>query len=306
LDSRPEHSGQLADARAIEHEFELPGLTLAARDWDVGGALPVIALHGWLDNAGSFDLLAPLLAGCRVLALDAAGHGKSGFRSPDAGYNIWQDVRDVFAVADQLGWSRFNLMGHSRGAAIATLAAGTFPSRIERLVLLEGGIPVLGKPSDAPASLARSIVESQARWGSGGRVFPTRAVAIAERCRGFTTINEQAAEILARRSLRAVEGGFQWQVDQRLKAVSELRLTAEHAAAFIDAVTAPVRAFLASVSPFAARPDFRALLQRFRSIEITDLEGGHHFHLEGAEHAIAAEVVKFLHAPNAANMSSDE
>jgi pimeloyl-ACP methyl ester carboxylesterase len=279
---------------------------LAAREWDVGGAIPVLALHGWLDNAGSFDLLAPQLTGCRIVALDAAGHGLSGHRSPDSGYNIWQDVRDVFAVADQLGWPRFNLLGHSRGAAIATLAAGTFPDRVDRLVLIEGGIPVLGRPADAPTSLARSIVESESRTGGGGRIFATREVAIAERCRGFTTINAQAAEILARRSLRAVEGGFQWQVDQRLKAESELRLTAEHTAAFIEAVAAPVLAFLASKSPFAARQDFNALLQRFRSIEIRRLEGGHHLHLEGAERTIAAQLVKFLHSSNAANMTTED
>jgi pimeloyl-ACP methyl ester carboxylesterase len=282
------------ESTATEREFALPGLTLAARVWSSGNERPVIALHGWLDNAGSFDLLAPRLAGCHVVAIDAAGHGHSGFRSADAGYNIWQDVRDVFAVADQLGWSRFNLLGHSRGAAIAALAAGTFPDRIDRLVLIEGGVPLLGDARDAPAGLARAILEQQARSGSGGRVFGTRAAAIAERCRGFTEINEQAAEILARRSLREVEGGFQWQVDQRLKAASELRLTAEQAAAFIEATTAPVLAFLASASPFAGRPDFRAMLRRFRALEIVELTGGHHCHLEGAQGIIAEQVVKFL------------
>ena len=293
------------ESRAIEQTFALPGLTLAARDWNVGGGVPVLALHGWLDNAGSFDLLAPRLTGCRVIALDSAGHGRSGHRSADAAYNLWQDVRDVFGVADLLGWTRFNLLGHSRGAAIATLAAGTFPSRIERLVLIEGGIPVMGSADTAPAMLARAFVEQQTKTGRGGRVFPTRETAIAERCRGFTEINEQAAEILARRSLREVEGGFQWQADQRLKAESELRLTSQHVAAFVEAVTAPVHAFLASRSPFAQREDFRAMLRRFQTIEISEITGSHHCHLEGAEEIIAATVVKFLNSPIAANMSAN-
>ncbi|MGD8323921.1 MAG: alpha/beta fold hydrolase, partial [Gammaproteobacteria bacterium] len=104
----------------VERTFDVPGLSLAAREWGTAGELPVIALHGWLDNAGSFDLLAPQLSGVHLIALDCAGHGLSGHRSPDATYNVWQDVPDVFAVASRLGWDRFTLLGHSRGAAIAS------------------------------------------------------------------------------------------------------------------------------------------------------------------------------------------
>ena len=67
-----------------QREFALPGLTLAAQVWGRRGGTPVLALHGWLDNASTFDLLAPLVPECELVALDLAGHGRSGFRSPDA------------------------------------------------------------------------------------------------------------------------------------------------------------------------------------------------------------------------------
>src|SRR5690606_28472850 len=110
----------------------------------------LLAAHGWLDNAGSFDLLAPRLAGCRLVAVDAAGHGRSGFRAPDASYALWHDVADLAGVADALGWETFSLVGHSRGAGTAMLLAGTFPERIERLVLIEGGVPLVDAASEAP------------------------------------------------------------------------------------------------------------------------------------------------------------
>ena len=99
-----------------ERRFALPGLTLAAEIWGSPGERPIIASHGWLDNAGSFSLLAPLLPGYEIVALDLAGHGLSGSRSPDSAYNLWQDVGDLLDVADAMGWQRFTLLGHSRGA----------------------------------------------------------------------------------------------------------------------------------------------------------------------------------------------
>ena len=45
-----------------------------------------LALHGWLDNAGSFDTLAPqLVAACprhALLCLDYPGHGRSSHLPP--------------------------------------------------------------------------------------------------------------------------------------------------------------------------------------------------------------------------------
>jgi pimeloyl-ACP methyl ester carboxylesterase len=279
---------------AREREFELAGLKLAAREWGEPAGLPVIALHGWLDNAGSFDKLAPRLTGCRIVALDSAGHGLSGNRSADSAYNIWQDVGDVTDVADALGWKQFNLLGHSRGAAIAALIAGTFPERARRLVLIEGGIPLLGKAENAAEDLARALTESRQLRGKSGRVFADRSTAIAERAEGFSKVSIEAAEILARRSLRAVPGGYQWHADQRLKATSEMRLTAEHTRSFLRRIEAPALMFLAAESPIAHRSPFVDLLADFPKLKIEHLPGGHHLHIEGAEARIAAAALEFF------------
>jgi pimeloyl-ACP methyl ester carboxylesterase len=278
----------------VERRFRLPGLTLAAEVWGAPGQHPVLASHGWLDNAGSFELLAPHLPTCEIVALDLAGHGFSDFRSPDSAYNLWQDVGDLLDVANELGWQRCTLLGHSRGAGISLLFAATFPERVDKLILLEGGVPLTAEASEAPAGLAEALREARALRGKTGRVFSQRATAIAERAAGFSKVTPAAAEVLARRSLREVPGGYQWHADQRLKGQSELRLTAEHARAFARSVTAPVLLLLATESPFADRPLYRELPGLLPNVEVDRVVGGHHCHLEGSERAIAERIQRFL------------
>ena len=278
-----------------ERRFELPGLTLAAEVWGETGSRPILASHGWLDNAGSFQRLAPLLPRCELVALDLAGHGFSGSRSPDSSYNLWQDVGDLLDVADAMGWQRCTLLGHSRGAAISMLFAATFPERVDKLVLLEGGLPLTGAPHEAPERLARALLEARALRGKTGRVFSDRATAIAERAAGFSKVTEEAAELLARRSLRQVaSGGFMWHADQRLKAESELKLTAEHVRAFARRVAAPVLLLFAEQSPFVGRELYAEVATLFANVEVERLRGGHHFHLEGTEAEIAERIRRFL------------
>lgn len=253
-----------------------------------------MALHGWLDNAGSFDLLAPLLKGCHVMALDAAGHGHSDSRSADASYNIWEDLPDLLEVADELGWKRFNLLGHSRGGAVAALFAATFPERTDRLLLIDGGLPITGEPEEAPANLAHVIERCRGLRSNGGRVYPDRARAINERANGFSPVTVEAAEILARRSLAEVAGGWQWQGDQRLKAGSEFRLTRDELKAFLRRIEAPTSCVMAEHSPFADMEIFREMLPLIQGIDLVRIPGRHHLHLEGAAAAIAERFLRFL------------
>jgi pimeloyl-ACP methyl ester carboxylesterase len=277
-----------------QRQFDIPGLKLAAQVWGRRGGRPVLATHGWLDNAATFDLLAPRLSDCEIVALDLAGHGESGSRSPDAAYNIWQDVGDLLEVLDQLGWRACSLLGHSRGAAIGMLFAAAFPERVDRLALIEGGVPLVGDAETAPATLAQAVLEQRALRAKSGRVFTERAIAIAERTQGFTKVSLAAAEILARRSLRAVPGGFQWHADQRLKGAPELRLTRELVRAFVRAVRAPVLLVLAEDGPFGRTELYEEMIGLFADIEVVRLPGGHHLHLEGAEVEIAERILRFF------------
>ena len=99
------------------------GLSYAGLEWGDPNGYPIVALHGWLDNALSFSVMAPFLCKYRLIALDLSGQGLSDHRSSDATYHIWDDVPQLLSVIASLGLDELVVMGHSRGAAIAVLLA---------------------------------------------------------------------------------------------------------------------------------------------------------------------------------------
>lgn len=120
-----------------EVRISLPHIELAAHLFGPPDGKPVIALHGWLDNAMSFSRLAPKLAGLRIVALDFAGHGHSAHRAEGASYLLWDYALDVLMVAEQLGWERFFPVGaldgrHRLGAARRGLARAHRAAGVDR------------------------------------------------------------------------------------------------------------------------------------------------------------------------------
>ena len=55
----------------------------------------LLCLHGWLDNAASFQPLMPYLADYHVIAIDWPGHGLSSHRSEDAHYHFIDWIYDL-------------------------------------------------------------------------------------------------------------------------------------------------------------------------------------------------------------------
>src|SRR6516165_7521217 len=66
-----------------ESYVTLPGMRLHYVDYG-GHGEPLVALHGFVQNARAFDAIAPLLVPhVRLLALDVRGRGDSDWGPPD-------------------------------------------------------------------------------------------------------------------------------------------------------------------------------------------------------------------------------
>lgn len=261
----------------VERRFRAYGQELAGLQWP-GEGEPVLALHGWLDNAASFQPLAAPL-GHPLVALDFAGHGHSEHRPRHQATHYVDHVRDVLAVADQLGWDRFVLVGHSMGAGVACLFAATFPERVSRLVLIEGLGPPATAADEVAPNLRKAIDQMQALPDKRKPVYADPEQAVAARLPALGGLEESSARLLCERGLEQVDGGWTWRTDARLRITSSLRLTDDQVKGFVERITAPTLLVLGNEG-LGGDGRFDHRIEWLRDVRVTRLPGRHHLHMD--------------------------
>ena len=278
-----------------------PSLRLAARAWGPPDGLPVLATHGWLDNAGSFDRLAPLLverAPFRVVALDWPGHGHSAHLPPGLSYHFIDLVHVMTAVADAFGWERFRLLAHSLGAAAGLIYLGALPDRVERAVMLEGLGPMTVEPEDGPDQLASALTDRTAIDPGGARVYGSIDEVVDRICAANLGRSREAARHLAQRGTEVIAGGMRFSHDRRLRARTPVRMTEAHVLAFLGRVRCPLLVVRADDGwPFPA-DRAQGRMRAIPGVRLLRVPGEHHVHLEHPERLVDP-VVRFLSGEDA-------
>lgn len=99
----------------------------------------VIALHGLASSAHWYSLVLPLLdRQFQRLAFDQRAHGKT--EQTPTGYDWGTLATDIIGAMDELEIQTACIIGHSWGASVAAHLAAIYPTRVSRLVLIDGGI----------------------------------------------------------------------------------------------------------------------------------------------------------------------
>lgn len=280
---------------AEELEIELKDRTLAALAWGDPKRPPLLALHGWLDNAGSFSSIAPLLAESHyVVAIDLRGHGRSSHLPAGAWYHYVDYFDDLRATLDHFGWTRATLFGHSLGGTLASLYAAAYPERVDALLLIEALGPLTVPPEGTLAQLKRGLDERAAFANRRAlRVFRDLDAAIEARAMasGFSS---EVARALVERGVQKVDGGYVWSSDPRLTLTSAQRYSEAQVRAMLSGIRAPTLLILAE----PATPYLPDAMMRERAAEVADIEvvhvaGHHHLHLESPD-AVFEIVARFL------------
>ena len=115
-------------------------------DPDLADAPSVLMIHGVTASHLAWPFVVDRLPGVRAIAPDLRGRGGSNSLEGPAGMRAHSD--DLAAALDALGIDRIVVVGHSMGAFVAFVFAHLHPDRVDRLVLIDGGLPL-----DVPAGL---------------------------------------------------------------------------------------------------------------------------------------------------------
>jgi haloacetate dehalogenase len=117
------------------------GTTVPIHTRVAGSGQPLLLLHGYPETHAMWDRVAPRLAERYTVVLtDLRGYGRSGKPADDAEHRRYSKramAADQAAVMSRLGYERFTVIGHDRGARCAYRMALDEPDRIEGLAVLD-------------------------------------------------------------------------------------------------------------------------------------------------------------------------
>ena len=151
------------------HRLPVAGGTLTVAEW-AGGHKPVLAIHGLSSTHKLWLWTVASLNGYHVIAPDLRGRGSSqGFH--DFGMEL--NRGDMVSVLDHFGIDRVTLLGMSLGGFIAADLAAAHPKRVQRLLLVDGGIPFMNAAAFKKQSREKIAASFADRFARIERSWPS-------------------------------------------------------------------------------------------------------------------------------------
>jgi pimeloyl-ACP methyl ester carboxylesterase len=107
----------------------------------------VLAVHGWFGSARGWGSLPDFLdrSTYTYAFMDLRGYG--GRQEVAGEFTMEEAAADAIALAGELGWDRFSVIGHSMGAKVAHQMLLQAPDRLDKLVGLNP-VPASAVPMD--------------------------------------------------------------------------------------------------------------------------------------------------------------
>lgn len=251
--------------------LERDGVRLAVLDF--GGAGPAaLMLHGLAGHAGEWARTARwLTTRCRVVALDARGHGDSERRPADVSRAA--HVADAAFVVERLGLGPALVVGQSLGGQAALLLAAQHPDLVRALALADAGPGGIGDERAVEANV-QDLTDAVGRWPVP---FASRDAAI-DFFGGPSASAEAWADGLERR-----DGGWWPRFDAGVMAHTLREATRSSYWAQWELIACPALVVRAGRGQLSL-DDAHAMAARGQRVRVVDLpDAGHDLHLDSVD-----------------------
>lgn len=150
----------MADSLSTYSTQDAPvrGGTMRVGRWQPGpdSTSTVLAVHGITATHMTWVGLAEAGPGLDIIAPDLRGRGRSNHLPGPTGLAHHAD--DLARVLDHHDQDRVVVAGHSMGGLISVVFADRHPDRVERLVLIDGGLPLYPLPDMTPEQTMRQTL----------------------------------------------------------------------------------------------------------------------------------------------------
>ncbi|KAF9805324.1 hypothetical protein SFRURICE_007567 [Spodoptera frugiperda] len=290
-----------------EIEIPVPWGHVAGRWWGPRDKQPVIAIHGWQDNAGTWDNLIPLLpVTTSVLCIDLPGHGLSTHYPKGMLYYIfWDGIVLLRRIVKHFDWSKITLMGHSLGGALSFMYAASFPDDVEKIICVDIASPAVREPSTMVKGTGQGIdkvleYENLPMEKVPCYEYEEMIDIVCEAYKG--SISRENCKVLMKRGMMPTPAhlkkkGYFFRRDPKLKVSGLAMMSIETALEYASKVKCKVLNIRALPGQRWEKLDYYlSVVEKMKStadVRYVEVEGTHHIHLEDPD-KIAHIVEDFL------------
>lgn len=272
---------------------------------------PIIALHGWQDNAGTFDRLCPLLPrNLSILCIDLPGHGRSSHYPTGMNYYIfWDGISLVRRIVKHFGWKKITLLGHSLGGALSFMYAASFPDDVAQFISIDLAGPTV-RCHKKNAQMTGSCIDKALMYETLPESklpcykYDEMIDLVVDAYGG--SIDRDSAVILMKRGMskvskRECEVGYHFARDLRLKIALMGMFSLEQVLAYAELIKCHVLNIKAIPGmKFENEEIYSMVIEAMRknaNVEYHEVPGTHHLHLKDPE-SIADIISTFLLNPD--------
>ncbi|KZC13295.1 PREDICTED: probable serine hydrolase isoform X1 [Dufourea novaeangliae] len=288
-----------------EVTIPVPWGHISGKWWGPMDQQPIIALHGWQDNCGSFDTLIPLLpSDIAILTLDLFGHGCStDFPIGQFCNIVWDGLLTLRRIVKYYRWNKVKLIGHSLGGVVSFLYSATYPDEVDFIISLDIAGPNSKDVSEIAAATGDTIDKYLSFETLNGKDSPDytyeEMLHIIEGAYNGS-ITRESAIILMKRGIRPSYDPerFCFSRDSRLKVATLGMPSMDLLLAFAARVKCAYLNIRASDGLKYEKPEhYHMVLDRIKvgakRFEYHEVEGSHHVHLNNPER-VASIINKFI------------
>lgn len=266
-----------------------------------------MGLHGWQDNAGTFDTLAPLLPPqLPFLALDMPGHGLSSWLPEGMHYHSLDYVALIRRIMDEYKWDKVSIIAHSMSAINTYVFAALFPEKIDMYIGLDVLKPLIRSSSKIIESYTQRLeghlkVEKRIKNKSEPPAYDWDQ--LVERLHAGTekSVDVEACKYLLQRNIKPSEHEphkYYFSRDSRLKTSLFFAFSQDLAVEMARRIECPYLFIKANQGPYYEDRKYYdeviEILTQKPNFEYHMVDGTHHVHLNEPE-KVAKIINSFIH-----------